>query len=103
LLDVLVKAGYRIGPMVVNARHFLPQSRPRLFIIAVKKHNTTFQGLIQNKPAVLWHSGSLRKTYLKLPEYIRKAWMWIWWHLPKPPPYACTLKDLIMVLNSERQ
>ncbi len=93
LLDVLVQAGYYVGPMVVNARHFLPQSRPRLFIIAVKKYNTSFQGLIQNKPAALWHPDSLRRVYLKLPEDIRKAW--IWWHLPKPPPYTLTLKDLI--------
>jgi len=93
LLDVLVQAGYCVGPLVVNAMHFLPQSRPRLFIIAVKKQNTTFQQLIQNKPAALWHPDSLRRTYLKLPEYIRKAW--IWWNLPKPPPYTCTLKDMI--------
>lgn len=35
ILRAVSEAGYRLGPMVINAVHFVPQSRPRLFIVAV--------------------------------------------------------------------
>ena len=30
------RAGYRFGALVMDAKHFLPQSRPRLFIIGIR-------------------------------------------------------------------
>lgn len=34
---MLARIGYRFGALVVDAVHFLPQSRPRLFIVAVDR------------------------------------------------------------------
>lgn len=35
LIRSLVSEGYRVGALVMDAVHFLPQSRPRLFIVGV--------------------------------------------------------------------
>lgn len=37
LHHALTERDYRCGAIVINASHFVPQSRPRVFIIAVKK------------------------------------------------------------------
>ncbi len=93
LLDVLVQAGYLVGPLVVNAKYFLPQSRPRLFIAAVKKDRAPSRILIRENPSVLWHPNALKRAHQNIPRHLRDAW--IWWNLPKPPPYNYTLEDLI--------
>ena len=36
VLDRLAGAGYRVDALRVDARHFVPQSRPRLFIVGVR-------------------------------------------------------------------
>lgn len=35
LLNALIDAGYVVGPMIIDAQYFVPQSRPRLFIVAI--------------------------------------------------------------------
>ena len=37
LHHALTERNYKCGAIVINASHFVPQSRPRVFIIAVKK------------------------------------------------------------------
>lgn len=46
----LVERGYRCGAVLLNASHFVPQSRPRVFIIAVQE-DCQFRG--GGKQAVL--------------------------------------------------
>ena len=36
----LTNADYRFGAMLIDAVHFLPQSRPRLFVVAIDKSTT---------------------------------------------------------------
>ena len=33
----LTSANYRFGAMLIDALHFLPQSRPRLFVVAIDR------------------------------------------------------------------
>lgn len=35
VVDVMAATGYRVSALVINARHFTPQSRPRLFIFGL--------------------------------------------------------------------
>ena len=93
LLETLVKDGYRVGPMVINAVHFLPQSRPRLFIIAVRNNYTIPSELLNNGPVVYWNSKALVKTYFDMPEAIINSW--IWWKMPLPVPRKLNLIDII--------
>ena len=41
----IVEAGYRFGALVIDAVHFVPQSRPRLFVIAVTEERPIPEGL----------------------------------------------------------
>lgn len=93
LLESLISAGYHAGPLVINAHHFVPQSRPRLFIVAVHQSTPVPNNLIQSMPHVLWHSKTLQRAYARLPRSIRDSWLW--WRLPIPPQRTQQLVDIL--------
>ncbi|MCP4688019.1 MAG: DNA cytosine methyltransferase, partial [Desulfobacterales bacterium] len=93
LLEALDLAGYRVGPMVINAMHFIPQSRPRLFIIALKKDHPLPKEFVQPEPSDLWHPAALRRAYPLQKKRVRESW--VWWTLPAPPACGYTFTDLI--------
>jgi len=83
--------GYRYGAFVADASHFVPQSRPRLFVIAVDKSLEPLQTCAE--PMVPWHTAALKKAYSQLPEHLKKSWLW--WHMPKPPKREMRFADII--------
>ncbi len=93
LLDTLVSAGYRVGPMVLNAAHWLPQSRPRLFVVAAHESLTIPTSIRAYQPNSYTHPSTLRAAFDRAPADIREAW--IWWNLPKPTARKTALIDLI--------
>jgi len=93
ILETVVGAKYRVGLLVVDAVHFLPQSRPRLFFIAVKRNQKIPAELTQSGPSDLWHSKALRAAYVALPDHQKNAW--VWWRLPPPQVKRPNLEDLI--------
>ncbi|MCB0088785.1 MAG: DNA cytosine methyltransferase [Caldilineaceae bacterium] len=93
LLESLIELGYAVGPLVINAMHFIPQSRPRLFLIAIKRDLDLPTSLYRPGPDNLWHINALRKAYHNLPAHQKNAW--IWWNLPKPEPLTSSLLGLI--------
>lgn len=85
--------GYRFGAVVVDAAHFVPQSRPRVFVIGVRHDAPLPRQLQQAGPAQPWHPAALIAAHAQLPaEAARK---WIWWQLPAPPRRAQTFADVI--------
>jgi len=64
-------AGYRIGGLVIDASLFVPQSRPRLFLIAVEGN------LPNSQMSEIWHPRQMRTAVSESPD-------WIWWNLPVP-------------------
>jgi DNA (cytosine-5)-methyltransferase 1 len=93
ILDAMVAAKYRVGLLVIDAVHFLPQSRPRLFFIAIKRNQKIPTELIQPGPSDLWHPKALRAAYAALPDQQKNAW--IWWRLPAPQVILPNLEVLI--------
>jgi len=94
LLTVLVASGYRPGIMVIDASYFVPQSRPRLFIIAVKQNHKLPDELVcASGESTIWHTQAVLNAYARLPELIKQAW--VWWYLPTPPKRSVALRDLI--------
>lgn len=93
LLDTLVSVGYRVGPMVINAEHFVPQSRPRLFIVAVRGDHKVPSSLVNIEPTKMWHPVSLQRTYGSVASHIRESW--IWWRVPAPLVRKGRLMELI--------
>lgn len=83
----LVERGYRCGAILLNASHFVPQSRPRVFIIAVQKESPIPKELISNEPCWL-HNNAAKKLGHELPE-------WIWWYTEKPPRRIMFIKDIV--------
>ena len=55
-------AGYRYGPLIVNASLFLPQSRPRLFVIGVRDDVTIDPALLSPEPIEPFHTRGLRRA-----------------------------------------
>ena len=89
----LAEGGYRFGALVMDAVRFVPQSRPRLFIVAVREGRAIPEALTQAEPNPLWHPGNLIGAYEKLPQQSKTAWLW--WHLPSPPPRKTIFADIV--------
>ena len=93
LCEKLGAAGYWIGAIVADAKEFLPQSRPRLFLIALDDRRP-MAGLIQSNYAMdHWHPKRLREAQANLPETSRARWMWF--TPPVPAKRNIALADII--------
>jgi DNA (cytosine-5)-methyltransferase 1 len=85
ICDALSRAGYRTGALVVDAELFVPQSRPRLFIVGVRGELEIPARLVADEPQFPWHS--------RLPQ--TPIGDWIWWRLPMPRPRVLGFRDVI--------
>ena len=88
--------GYRFGAVEIDARWFLPQSRPRLFIIALRKDIPLPDELaLETAPERLspFHTKAVRKAAEALPDGVRADW--VWWALPTPPVPNQSLDDVL--------
>jgi DNA (cytosine-5)-methyltransferase 1 len=93
ICTALFEAGYRFGAMVVDAALFVPQSRPRLFIVAVRADLAIPLVTSGGDPDGRWTTRSLLRAFECLPPRQREAW--IWWRMPTPAPRVRTFADLI--------
>ena len=87
------QADYRCGAVVIDAALFVPQSRPRLFVIGVRGDLELPEELIAAGPEPTWHSRALRSAQERLPARARKNWLW--WRIPQPPQRNQQFADLI--------
>ena len=93
ILRSLAEGGYRAGAVVIDAIRFLPQSRPRLFIVAARKRAPVAPDLLLRWPNPAWHPKPLLRAYAGLPAEIQKNWLW--WDLPEPAEPVKRLSELI--------
>lgn len=94
LLRTLARSGYAYGALIVDGVHFVPQSRPRLFIVAVRA--TALDALpssLRGAANPRWHSDRMQKFVFSLPRTLRANW--IWWRLPEPPAMQLTFASVI--------
>lgn len=91
--SALSNEGYQFGAVIIDAVDFLPQSRPRLFIIGVRDDTNIPDNLRLSSPDPIWHPDRLVKAHEKLSS--RAAAKWVWWKLPIPPKRKKTFADLI--------
>lgn len=89
----LVGAGYRFGAVVMDAAAFVPQSRPRLFVVGFRDDHPIPQRLFSNEPNPRWHPSALIEAHSKLSKKSRDAW--VWWDMPAPPVRASTFADIV--------
>ena len=83
----LASRGYRFGALEIDAATLLPQSRPRVFVIAARD---VPPGLTGDSP---FHSRAVRAAHAGLPADI--AANWTWWRLAQPPARNTDLSALL--------
>ncbi len=74
--------GYRPGALVIDAELFVPQSRPRLFLVGVRDDVPIDPRLLSQAPLQPFHTAALQRAAGALPE--PAARLWAWWRLPRP-------------------
>ncbi len=93
IIRAIAREGYRVGAMVIDAIHFVPQSRPRLFIIGVDAAVMLPQDISADGPNPAWHPAALIKAYNRLPTSTKQVWQW--WNMAAPAVRVQTLDDII--------
>lgn len=93
LCGALAGENYRFGALVIDAALFVPQSRPRLFIVALHGDFVAPAELTTAEPSPLWHTRALLTAQERLPRALRENW--IWWRLAAPAARNTRLADLI--------
>lgn len=93
LCSALVEIGYFVGAVIIDAAHFIPQSRARLFVIATRSDLIIPDALLGTGAHPVWHPKSVLKARQKLP--IETSKQWIWWNIPEPPPRKLNFIDII--------
>ena len=90
LMHALDGLGYRAGALEIDAALFTPQSRPRLFIVAARNAPVHLSAA---GPGGAFHSAALRAAAARLPESLRKRF--VWWRLAEPAKRNTRLADLL--------
>jgi len=86
-------AGYRYGALVINAQLFVPQSRPRLFVIGVRADVEIDPSLLSSGPIAPFHTPALQRAFERVGKPALKKM--VWWNVPTPPRRNDTFADLI--------
>jgi DNA (cytosine-5)-methyltransferase 1 len=86
---------YRFGALVIDAVHFVPQSRPRLFIVAVRSDADVPGMLREDAPSAQWTTAALINAHAALPPYLKAAWRW--WRLPDSAKTNAKLSELVEI------
>ena len=86
ILGRMAATGYSFAPMVLDAVHWLPQSRPRLFVVGVR-------GKAAGGAAGFGHTRALVEAHAGLERCLRDRW--IWWELAAPGRRTVELRDVL--------
>jgi len=93
IASALSGSGYRFGTVVINAALFVPQSRPRVFFIAIHKNEKIPKPLVDDGPQRLWHPPALLEAHTGMAAEARKKWLW--WNVPAPAARNTIFADVI--------
>ena len=87
--EALAARGYRFGAVEIDARNFVPQSRPRVFVVAAR---APLGGLAATAPGP-FHTRAVRQAEAGLDGASRRGW--VWWRLPEPAVRNTRLADML--------
>jgi DNA (cytosine-5)-methyltransferase 1 len=88
LCRALAAQGYSFGAMEIDAAKFVPQSRPRVFVIATREPPRA--ELVGDSP---FHTRAVREAHARLP--VDLAACWIWWRGEAPAARNTDLASLL--------
>jgi DNA (cytosine-5)-methyltransferase 1 len=82
----------RFGAVVLDARWFLPQSRPRVFVVAVDRGVGT-EALEDASPQGPHAPRALVAAWSRLGESVRRSW--VWWRFERPWTRVARVEGLL--------
>lgn len=88
LCQALADEGYHFGALEIDAARFVPQSRPRIFVVATQM--VPPPGLTGPSP---FHSRAVLEAQARLGTDLAERW--VWWRLPAPPARNTDLASLL--------
>jgi DNA (cytosine-5)-methyltransferase 1 len=88
LCAALAEQGYRFGALEIDAAAFLPQSRPRLFILATREPPPP--DLLGDSAL---HTPAVRAAQAALPDALKARWLW--WSPGEAPRRNTDMADLL--------
>lgn len=92
ILMSFISLGYKVGALEIDACHFVPQSRPRLFVIAVRQE-LELNDLCSTEADGMFFSARLVRFHDKARSLIRKNW--VWFRLPSPTASPVGLTEIL--------
>lgn len=98
IVSCLHDAGWTYGALELDAARFLPQSRPRLFFVAVRGSAPADLGvggdlLDRDAPPAFGRTSAVAAAVKRLPKNLRAGW--VWWRTPEPPARNTALIDVL--------
>ena len=78
---------------MMDAAHFVPQSRPRLFVVGTLQDKSAISSLIANEARAPWHTRALVAAQMALPKAIQDKW--VWWNIPAPARREKAFADIV--------
>jgi DNA (cytosine-5)-methyltransferase 1 len=90
VIEAMADLGYGAGAVELDAAWFLPQSRPRAFVVAAR---ACPKGLTSDAPSGHAHSRAVVAAAARLSPKAASAWRW--WRLPEPPRRNSILADIL--------
>ncbi len=93
IASALSEANYSFGAAVIDASHFVPQSRPRVFFIAAHKAHTIPGSLVRREPHEFGHPNSLVRAYERTAPQAKTNW--VWWNVARPAARNTVFADVI--------
>lgn len=92
LCEAIASLEMQFGALVMDARRFVPQSRPRVFLVAVDDR-IDCSALAMDEPASTWAPNALIDAHKRLPDDMKARWRW--WRLPVPEPTKRTITEIL--------
>jgi DNA (cytosine-5)-methyltransferase 1 len=88
LHEALCRRGYSVGAVALDAIHWVPQSRPRVFVIAISNKFEVPSAMRQTGPG--WcHPAPIQSVAALCQE------TWVWWRVPKPVRRSKGVSDIL--------
>lgn len=93
LCSAFADAGYTFGAFALDAAHFVPQSRRRLFLIGVRYDQDIPDELLSAEPNLSIHPAPIVKAQGNLDHRLKERW--VWWNVGKLPRKKFNLENFI--------
>ena len=92
LCQAMAALDMQFGALVMDARRFVPQSRPRVFVVAADRR-ADCSAFAAEAPSPPWSPTALLAAQARLPKALQALWRW--WRLPAPQAAVPSAAGLI--------